>query len=228
MNLVGADAACLLEIAGMNIMLSGDNAVVVGMMVRNLRDAERLVAVVAGIIVAVLLQTAATLTVAELLRLPMVSFAGGLLLCFIAIRLSRNNGTVPEIRLHHHIGQGPLGSMIKVAGIYLVTGPDNILAIAAIGHGHPWLLITGLLLSSAVVIPMSLIIANLMKRFPLILTAGAGVVGWVAGSMLAAALRLDHILTSGIAPFFIPTVITAAVLTSALWYRFGTRGTQTT
>jgi YjbE family integral membrane protein len=220
-----ADAARLLEIVGMNVMLSGDNAVVVGMTVRNLRGAQRRVAATAGVVIAMLLQTAATLTVAELLRLPIVSLVGGLLLCVIAIRLLQDNGSGPQISLPH-VGRGPLGSMLKVAVIYLVMSPDNILAIAAIGRGHPWLLVAGLLVSSTVIIPASLIIANLMKRYPMILTVGAGLVGWVAGSMLAGALRLDHILAGQLTRFFVPTLITVAVLTSPLWYRMGNRTTQ--
>jgi YjbE family integral membrane protein len=221
-----ADAARLIEIVGMNIMLSGDNAVAVGMTVRKLRGTQRSIAAAAGVVIAVLLQTAATLTVAELLRLPIVSLAAGLLLCLIAVRLLQDNGSVPEISLPHQIGRGPFGSMLKVIVIYLVMSPDNILAIAAIGRGHPWLLVVGLLVSSTVIIPASLIIANLMKRYPIILVVGAGVVGWVAGSMLTGALRLDHILTGELTRFFIPTLITVAVLTSPLWYRFGNRTTQ--
>jgi YjbE family integral membrane protein len=221
-----ADAARLLEIVGMNIMLSGDNAVVVGMTVRNLRGTQRRVAAAAGVVIAMLLQAAATLTVAELLRLPIVSLAGGLLLCVIGIRLLRDNGSVPQLALPYRVSDGPFASMLKVIGIYLVMSPDNILAIAAVGRGHPWLLSAGLLLSSAVIIPASLIIADLMKRYPIILTAGAGVVGWVAGSMLEGALHLDQILNGQVARFFIPAMITVAVLTSPLWYRFGNRTMQ--
>jgi len=222
-NLAAADAARLLEIVGMNVMLSGDNAVAVGMTVRNLRGAQRRLAAAAGIVVAVLLQTAATLTLAALLRLPVVSLAGGLLLCIIAVRLLQDNGNGAQIPLAHHFAQGPVASMVKVVGLYLVMSPDNILAIAAVGRGHPWLLTGGLLLSSTVIIPASLLIANLMKRYPFILTVGAGVVGWVAGSMLAGPLHLDHILAGELTRFFIPALITAAVLASPLWYRFRNR-----
>jgi YjbE family integral membrane protein len=222
-----SDAARMLEIAGMNVMLSGDNAVVVGMTLRNMRGAQQRFAAALGIVVAVLLQIAATFTVAELLRLPIVAIAGGLLLFVIAIRLLRENGAVSQSPAPDRSGGGPLRSMTTVIGIYLVMSPDNILAIAAVGRGHPWLLGAGLLLSSIVIIPTSLIVADLMKRFALILTAGAGAVGWIAGSTFAAALPLNSFAESWLARFTIPALAAAAVLTSPLWYRFGKPPTPT-
>ncbi len=217
--MIVAAAARLLEVAAMNIMLSGDNAVVVGMTLRNLRGAQRRLAATAGIVVAVLLQIAATLTLAELLRLRLVAIAGGLLLLVIAIRLLREDAAVEQAPAPARAG-GPLRSMLTVIAIYLVMSPDNILAIAAFGRGHRWLLGAGLLLSSAVIIPASLIIADLMKRFPLILTAGAAAVGWIAGATLAEALLLGG-AGGYLARFVIPALASAAVLSSSCWYRFG-------
>ena len=97
--------------------------------------------------------------------------------------------------------------------------PDNILAIAVGGQGHPWLLSIGLLLSTALIIPASLLIANLMGRYPLILKAGGGILGWIAGSMLAGSLaRLDQLPTGAVTRFMIPAVTVVIVVTSPLWW----------
>lgn len=221
MNFSAADAGLLLEVVGMNLLLSGDNAIVVAMTVRNLRDAHRRVAAGFGIVAAVLLQIAATLTIAELLRLPIVPIAAGILLLFIAIRLLHENSSLRQTALPYDLGGGLLRSTLKVIGIYLAMSPDNVLAIAAAGRGHPWLLGIGILLSSAAIVPASLIVADLIKRSPLILTAGAALVGWSAGSMLAAQMPLGHLPGRQITPLLIPALITLAVLTSPFWYPAG-------
>jgi YjbE family integral membrane protein len=226
-NSAAADAARLFEIIGVNILLSGDNVVAVGMAIRNLPTTQAEIASGAGIGAAVLLQIAATLTVARLLKLPAVSLAGGFLLCVIAVRLTRENGDLPQPTVHAFPDQGLYRSIMTVTGAYFVMCLDNILGIAAVGRGHPMLLVAGLLLSSAVIIPASLVIANLMRRYPLTLTVGAGILGWVAGSMLAAvASRLGHLLTGRVTQFLIPAAMTVIVVTSPLWWRSRNRNAQ--
>lgn len=227
MNWVAADAGRLFEIAGVNIMLSGDNAVVVAMAIRNLPVAQRKIASAAGISGALLVQIAATLTVASLLEHPLVSLVGGLLLGWVAIRLLQENGKPqeravaepPDQRLHH--------SILIVLGAYLVMCLDNILAIAAVGHGHPELLVFGLLLSGALLIPASLLIADLMRRYPITLMVGAALLGWTAGSMIAVLpSHLNEILHGRIDQLFIPAAMTVVVVTSPLWRRWADKNVQ--
>lgn len=100
--------------------------------------------------------------------------------------------------------------------------PDNILAIAAVGRGHPDLTILGLLLSAGLLVPASLLIADLMKRFPITLTVGAGLLGWTAGSMIAVIpSRLNDLLHAPFNQIFIPIAMTVAVVTSPFWWRSG-------
>jgi YjbE family integral membrane protein len=212
------DAARLFEIAGLNLLLSGDNVSVVGMALRNLPPARRRISSAAGISGAVLVQTAATLMVASLLELPAVSLAGGILLILIAIRLAREDGHRWQPAADHQAGS-LLGSIMTVIGAYLLMSLDNILAIAAAGREHPALLALGLALSGALLIPASLVIANLMGRYPVTLSIGAGVVGWTAGSMIAALLPpLGEILQGRTLRLLIPVVITVVVVTSPWWW----------
>jgi len=219
MNWAAADAARLFEIIGLNVVLSGDNAVVVGMTIRNLPAVQRRVASAAGIWIAVVLQIAASLTLAQLLKLPMVSLAGGLLLCVIAIRLLRSAAAPAQAPIASDLNRGLLRSSAAVTGGFFLMSLDNILAVAAVGRGHPWLLIIGLLLSCLVIIPASLAIATLMRRYPITLTVGAGIIGWVAGSMLPALASPSADFFSGpIGQFAIPAIIAAFVITSPLWW----------
>jgi YjbE family integral membrane protein len=226
-NSAAADAARLFEIVGVNILLSGDNAIAVGMAIHNLPTTQGRIASAAGIGAAILLQIAATLTVARLLKLPAVSLAGGFLLCVIAIRLTRKDGDLPQPTPHAFPDQGLYRSIMTVTGAYFVMCFDNILAIAAVGRGHPVLLVVGVLLSSAVIIPASLVIANLMKRYPVMLAIGSAILGWVSGSMLAAvASRLGHSPIGPVTQILIPAVITVIVVTSPWWWRSRNRNAQ--
>src|SRR5260370_3562478 len=181
MSWVLIDAARLFEIAGLNLLLSGDNAIVVGMAIRRLPPAQRKIASAAGISGAVLLQTAATLTVASLMKLPAVSLAAGILLTFIAIRFLLENGNTHKA-VQIYSDRGLAHAIMIVIGAYLVMSLDNILAIAAVGRGHSALLILGLLLSGGLLVPASLLIAKLMRPYPVTLTLGAGILGRTAGS----------------------------------------------
>jgi YjbE family integral membrane protein len=211
-----ADTARLIEIVGVNLILSGDNAVVVGLAIRKLPAAQRKTASIAGITGAVVVQTAATLTVASVLRLSVVSCIGGILLTWIAIRLLQDNGGSPGSL----DGSGDVfHSIITVISAYLVMCLDNILAVAAVAREHPALLVFGLLLSCVLLIPGSLLIAELMKRYPLLVTAGAALLGWTAGTMIAPALALfRHGLDGKMAQTLAPLLMTIVIVTSPSWW----------
>jgi YjbE family integral membrane protein len=220
MNWAIIDAALLLEIMGVNILLSGDNTIVVGMTIRQLPPLRRQIATAAGIGAALLFQIAATLTVEHLLELRVVSLAAGVALCVIAIRLLHENDGVPQGLLPDQIDRGMFGSILAVAAGYFLMCLDNIIGVATVGHGHPWLLTIGLVLSSAVIVPASLAVARLMRRFPVTLIVGAGIVGWVAGAILAeAAAPLDQLLPGRATRLFIPAATTLMVVTSPIWRR---------
>jgi YjbE family integral membrane protein len=227
LNLALSEFARLFEIAGLNLLLSGDNAVVVGMTIRNLSDFQQKIASAAGISAAALLQIAATLTVAQLLTLPMFSLAAGFVLCVIAIRLLRNNANPGQPAVEAGRDQGVPGAIVTVTVAYFMMSADNIVAIAAVGRGHQWLVTAGLLLSCAMIIPASLILGHLMKRFPIILTAGGAILGWIAGAMLAGALPwLNNLPTARLVQLFISSITAVIVITSPVWWRSQHKSTQ--
>ncbi len=223
MNSVAADTVRLFAIVGVNILLSGDNAIAVGLAIHNLPTKQGQIASAAGIGLAILLQIAATLTVVRLLKLPAFSLAGGLLLCLIAIGLTRRDGNLRQPP-HDFPLQTLRRSIVTVTGAYFVMCLDNILAIAAVGQSHPVLLIVGMLLSGAVIIPASLMITNMMKRYPVTLTIASAILGWVAGSMLAmVASGLGHLPMEPVSQFLITVGITVIVLISPRWWRSESR-----
>jgi predicted tellurium resistance membrane protein TerC len=109
--------------------------------------------------------------------------------------------------------------MVTVVFAYLVMCLDNILAIAAVGQDHPALLALGLTMSCVLLIPGSLVIAELMKRYPLLVRIGAGVLGWTGGTMVAAALPVLGDRFSGpMAQFLVPVLTAATVVSSPSWW----------
>ena len=203
-----ADLFLLAEICGINLILSGDNALVVGMSLRKLPAHQRKTVSALGITAAVLVQYAATLTVASLLQLYAVSCIGGILLVWIAINLLRDNGS----SANWLDGSSTiLLSTLTVMVEYLVMCPDNILAVAAVARTHAIVLALGLILSGGALIPGSLLVARLMKRYPLIVTAGAALLGWTAGTMISSGI------TSNAGRMAISFASAVIVMTSPWW-----------
>lgn len=212
-----ADAWKLVEIVGVNLILSGDNAVMVGLALRKLPATQRKTASIAGIGGAVLVQIMATLTIASLLRLPVVSCVGGILLTWVAIRLLRNDSG--REASFGEAGRSAWHSIVTVIAAYLVMCIDNILAIAALAQAHPALLVFGLLLSCALLIPGSVLVAELMRRYPLLVTAGGALLGWTAGTMITSAVALFRDGPHGImAQMLVPALVTTLVVTSPRWW----------
>ena len=170
----------LLLIIWVNIILSGDNAVVIALAARSLPEAQQKKAIMWGAGAAVVLRILLTIVAVKLLTLPYLKIIGGLLLFWIAIGL-----LVPEDGGEDVDGSDNLFQAIKTILIAdLVMSLDNVIAVAGVAKGSMLLLILGLTISIPLVIFGATILMKLMERFPIIITAGAGILGWVAGEML--------------------------------------------
>lgn len=171
----------LLAIIWVNIILSGDNAVVIALAARSLPVRQQTQAVIWGAGAAVVLRVILTIVAVELLKLPWLKLIGGALLLWIAVKL-----LVPEDG-----GEGDLESSdnlwaaIKTILIAdLVMSLDNVIAVAAVAKGSIVLLILGLATSIPLVVFGATILMKIMGRFPVIVTIGAALIGYVAGEML--------------------------------------------
>ena len=182
MDLLGPDAlASLFGVIVVNIVLSGDNAVVIGMAAHRLHGRQRMLAIVFGGIAAVVLRIIFTVVAAYLLKIPLLQFIGGLLLVWIAFKLLMEEvGGEQE----HKAANSLLQAMWIITVADVVMSLDNILAIAALARESFAILIIGLALSMAIVLFAGGIVAVLMERYPWINYVGAIAIAYVAGEML--------------------------------------------
>src|SRR5215204_6496527 len=170
----------ILQIIWINIILSGDNAVVIALACRGLPANRQRMGMVLGAGVAVGLRIIFTVGVVYLLATPFLKIAGGLLLFWIAVKLLLEDEEEQEIaetdRLWHAV------RTIAIADA--VMSLDNVLAIAAVAKDSLFLLILGLAISIPLIVAGAALIMTLLARFPIFVWLGAGLLGWVAGEML--------------------------------------------
>jgi len=182
-----SDAAfwiALLQIIGVNIVLSGDNAVVIALAARSLPPKQQKQAVMWGSGAAVVMRIVLTIVALELLTLPYLKLVGAALLLWIGVQL-----LLPE---EEESGEGAAsansGMFAAIRTILiadLVMSLDNVIGVAAAAKGNVTLLIIGLIISIPLVIFGSTLLMKFMERWPIIVTIGAGLLGWVAGEMAA-------------------------------------------
>jgi YjbE family integral membrane protein len=170
----------LAKIIGVNLLLSGDNAVVIALACRGLPVARRNQGILIGTAGAVVLRIILTFFALYLLSLPYLKLLGALLLLWIGVRL-----LIPEKAGGGHVGLNTsLGSAIGTIVLAdLVMSLDNVLGVAAAANGSFPLIVIGLLISIPMIVFGSQFIIKLMDRFPALITLGAGLLGYVAGEM---------------------------------------------
>ncbi|MDB5872319.1 MAG: Integral rane protein [Ramlibacter sp.] len=183
----------LLKIIWINIILSGDNAVVIAMAARSLPPHQQTKAVFYGSGAAVVLRILLTVVAATLLALPYLQIVGGLLLLWIGVQLlgdeEEQEGEAKEY--------GSLGAAIRTILIAdLVMSLDNVIAVAAAAKGSMLLLVLGLAISIPLVIFGSTLMIKLMERFPIIIVMGAGLIGWVGGETIVSDFVLKDFLAA--------------------------------
>ncbi len=170
----------LLTIIWVNIILSGDNAVVIALAARSLPEHQRGKAVMWGAGAAVVMRIVLTIIAVEMLKWPYLKIIGAILLFWIAVKL-----LVPEDGDDDIESSDNLMKAIKTILIAdLVMSLDNVIGVAAAAKGNLVLLILGLAISIPIVIFGATMLMKLMEKWPIIITIGAGLLGWVAGEML--------------------------------------------
>jgi len=174
----------LLQIIGVNIVLSGDNAVVIALAARSLPAKQQKQAVLWGSGAAVVMRIILTVVAVQLLTLPYLKLVGAALLLWIGVQLllpeeEEEGGGVAGAKAN--TGMGAAIRTILIAD--LVMSLDNVIAVAAAAKGSLTLLILGLVISIPLVVFGSTILMKFMERWPIIITIGGGLLGWVAGEM---------------------------------------------
>jgi YjbE family integral membrane protein len=171
----------VLQIVFIDLLLAGDNALVIAMAVRSLAPRERRIGTICGAAVAVVLRVALTFVAAKLLDIQFVKMAGGAFVLWIAVKVMIDASGPPD--------SVPVPKRLVQAIWYIVfadltMSTDNILAIAGASNGHIELIVFGLCLSIPFVVLSANLLASLMDRYPLLIYLGAGILGRVGGDMI--------------------------------------------
>ncbi|MGG2973099.1 TerC family protein [Geobacillus stearothermophilus] len=170
----------LLSIIIIDLLLAGDNAIVIGLAARNLPKHQQKKAIVWGTVGAVVIRALATIFVVWLLKIPGLLLVGGVLLVWIAYKL------LVEGKGHDDVEAG--GNLREAIRTIIIAdalmGLDNVLAVAGAAHGSFLLVILGLLISVPIMVWGSTFILKWIERFPIIITIGAGVLAWTAAKMI--------------------------------------------
>lgn len=180
----------LMKIIWINIILSGDNAVVIALAARSLPPHQQKKAILFGSGAAVVLRIVLTIVAAKLLQLSFLQVVGGMLLLWIGIQLlseeEEEEGEAKE-------GGGLMAAVRTILIADLVMSLDNVIAVAAAAKGNDILLLLGLAISIPLVIFGSTLMIKLMERFPIIVTLGAGLIGWVGGETIVSDVALKEV-----------------------------------
>jgi YjbE family integral membrane protein len=174
----------LLKIIWINIILSGDNAVVIALAARTLPEHQQKQAVLWGSGAAVVLRIILTVVAAKLLALPFLQIVGGALLLWIGVQLLAEEDE-DENESQEQANASMMAAIRTILIADLIMSLDNVIAVAAAAQGSLTLLILGLAISIPLVVFGATLMVKLMERFPVIVVAGAGLIGWVAGETIA-------------------------------------------
>lgn len=200
----------LLAIMMVNLVLSGDNAIVIALAARNLPESVRGKAVIWGTFGAVAVRVVMTLVVVYLLQLPGLRFLGGVALIWIAYKLlADSDGDGHEVEASNSFW----GAMKTIVIADAVMGLDNVLAVAGAAKGDMTLIVVGLLLSIPIVVWGSHLIMKAVERFPIIIYIGGGVLAWTAAAMMVHEPMLEPYLEANT---WISPVLHLAVLVGVL------------
>lgn len=197
----------ILQLVFADLLLSGDNAVVIALACRGLPDDRRRWGIVLGAGAAVLLRIVFVGVVAQLMLLPYLKLVGGIALVIIAAKLIVPDDPDKEVQAAAHLWRAV--AIIVVADI--VMSLDNVIAIAAIAQGNLLLLIIGLAVSIPLIMAGAALITVLLDRFPILIWAGSALLGWVAGSVIA----MDPAVTKHLVTAFGETIAHEAELAAA-------------
>lgn len=172
--------SALLSIIVIDLVLAGDNAIVIGLAARNLPKEQQKKAIIWGTVGAIIIRAAATLAVVWLLELPGLHLVGGILLIWIAYKL-----LVDDQDEHNIEAKGSFAAAVRTIIVAdALMGLDNVLGVAGAAHGSFVLVITGLIISVPIMVWGSTLFIKLIDRFPIIVTIGAAILSYTAAKMI--------------------------------------------
>ena len=184
----------ILQIIAIDIVLGGDNAIIIALACRNLPVQQKRLGILWGTSGAIILRCILVFFASTLLMMPSLKLIGGLLLIWIGVKLLAEKDEIDEGTVKQSSSLKEAVRTIIIADF--VMSLDNSVAIAAAAKGNMALVIFGLALSVPIIIGGSAIILKMMQRYPIIITAGAALLGWLAGDLIAYDPLLNTLLAS--------------------------------
>lgn len=182
----------VLQIIAIDVLLGGDNAVVIALACRGLPEEQRRKGILWGVAGAIALRIVLIFFALQLLAIPYLKLAGAFLLLWIGIKL-----LLPEHQEGHHQIQGSttlLGAIRTIVVADAVMSLDNVIAVAGAAKGEISLVVFGILISVPIIVWGSRLVLKLMDRFPFVITLGGGLLGWIAGEMLVSDVAMEPLL----------------------------------
>ncbi|WP_421507546.1 TerC family protein [Erwinia rhapontici] len=173
-------AVILLQIVLIDLLLGGDNAVVIALACRKLPPHMQKKAIILGTLGAIVARVVLLIIAVHLLALPWLKIVGGLLLLWIGFKLVGSEEEEANINGDKRLWK----TVLTITLADVVMSLDNVLAVAAAGKGNVWLVSFGVLISIPIIVMGSKLVLTLLTRFPFIVTLGGALIGWIAGSML--------------------------------------------
>ena len=199
----------LMKIIWINIILSGDNAVVIALAARSLPSHQQRKAVLFGSGAAVVLRIVLTVVAVQLLALSYLQIIGGALLLWIGVQLLSEEDEGEEGEVEQ---KGLMAAVRTILIADIVMSLDNVIAVAAAAKGSTTLLIIGLAISIPLVIFGSTLMIKLMERYPAIVTLGAALIGWVGGETIVSDVALKDMVEANPSLHYIAAAVGAALV----------------
>ncbi|WP_274655293.1 TerC family protein [Paenibacillus humicola] len=204
----------LLTIVFIDLILAGDNAIVIGLAARKLPKDQQKKAVIWGTFGAVGIRAVATVLVVYLLEIPWLMLGGGILLLWIAYKLLVDDGGHGDIKAGNTLLQSIRTIIIADAAM----GLDNVIAVAGAAHGDALLVILGLLISIPIVVWGSTLFIRLIQRFPWIVYIGSGVLAYTAAKMITHEPKIEaFFLQSSLFKWSFMVLVVIVIVLAGLW-----------
>jgi len=203
----------LLSIVMIDLVLAGDNAIVIGLACRNLPKNLQNKAIFLGTGGAVIIRILATIAVVWLLQIKGLMLGGGILLVFIAFKLLSKQKDHDKVKCQDTL----LSAICTIIIADAVMGIDNVLAIAGASHGSYIMVVLGLMISIPIMVFGSKLIIKLMDRFPFIISLGAAIIAFTAGQMITSEPLLASFVSDPLLKYSLIALVTAGVLLGGQW-----------
>ncbi|MGM1045943.1 MAG: TerC family protein [Bacillota bacterium] len=202
----------LLSIVVIDLVLAGDNAIVIGLAARNVQKEDQKKVILWGTVGAIIIRIIATLLVVQLLLIPGLRLVGGLALLWIAYKL-----LVDEKKHEISAGSQMWAAIRTIIIADAMMGLDNVLAVAGAAEGDFMLVIIGLAISVPIMVWGSTLILKLTDKYPIVITIGAAVLAWTASKMLVDEPLIHDWFTNSVVKYGFELIVVAAIISLGTW-----------